>query len=488
MKSFHPAGIKSWLQQGFYLLLLPTFFALHHYVVNYPFVKGSDISLTILAYIAASLLVAISFYAWFKNWQKSFLCTFIILGSELFFSYFSNFISHSHIALFQNFYVQAAIILLLLSLIIFYIKKTNFGFRKLAIYLNLLLLAWLLIEGYHLVQLQSKLKALTKDSVIFKPYKKEVQPDIYVIVLDGYGGKQELKDLLGFDNNSFLDTLRDKGFFVVENSRSNYNFTLFSTASLFSMNYLHTRAGVKLETEDYTIANQQINQSPFGKHLKARGYKIINLSLFSFAETPALFTSSYKRNYPGEFAHRTFTGRLKEHIEYQFSDKSKTADSLSKIDYRYNLQTLNHLYATVPFDTARAKLVYAHLLMPHYPYYFNQDGNWNSDPYLQRSEEGYIGYVQYTNKQVLRIIDRVLATTKSPPVIILMSDHGLREFDKPVDQYYHFMNLNAIYLPGKEYAQWKDGTTNVNQLRMVSNAILSQDFPLLANKMYLLRE
>jgi hypothetical protein len=63
-------------------------------------------------------------------------------------------------------------------------------------------------------------------------------PDIYHIVLDAYGREDVLKDIYGYDNSPFLDELRNLGFFVASNARSNYWKTDLSMPSVFNMSYL----------------------------------------------------------------------------------------------------------------------------------------------------------------------------------------------------------------------------------------------------------
>ena len=47
-------------------------------------------------------------------------------------------------------------------------------------------------------------------------------PDIYYIILDGYVRDDVLKDLFAYDNSGLIEYLRGRGFFVAEQSRSNY--------------------------------------------------------------------------------------------------------------------------------------------------------------------------------------------------------------------------------------------------------------------------
>ncbi len=74
----------------------------------------------------------------------------------------------------------------------------------------------------------------------------------------------------------------------------------------------------------------------------------------------------------------------------------------------------------------------------------------------------------YTNKKLLELIDYIKTNAEQPPVIILMSDHGFRQFEEneKVDNKYHFMNLNAVLLPNRNYSGFYDGMSNVNQFRV----------------------
>ena len=91
----------------------------------------------------------------------------------------------------------------------------------------------------------------------------------------------------------------------------------------------------------------------------------------------------------------------------------------------------------------------------------------------------YTGYVQYTNKVLLQLIDTIVAKASKPPVIILMSDHGFREYDPPVDRKYQVMNQLCILLPNKNYTPFYEGMSNVNLFRVFFNSQFGQHFPLL---------
>ena len=76
------------------------------------------------------------------------------------------------------------------------------------------------------------------------------------------------------------------------------------------------------------------------------------------------------------------------------------------------------------------------------------------------------------------------------PIVLLMSDHGFREFrdEEKVDHKYQFMNLNAVLLPGKDYKNFYKGISAVNQFRAVLNTEFGQELPLLKDSCSYLTE
>ncbi|MDP8957284.1 MAG: hypothetical protein M3N24_10080, partial [Actinomycetota bacterium] len=67
---------------------------------------------------------------------------------------------------------------------------------------------------------------------------RPAKPDIYYIVLDRYGGWRTLKSEFKYDNRPFLNRLRKKGFFVADESRTNYPRTAQAIAATLDMRYL----------------------------------------------------------------------------------------------------------------------------------------------------------------------------------------------------------------------------------------------------------
>ncbi len=73
----------------------------------------------------------------------------------------------------------------------------------------------------------------------------EQPPDIYYLVLDGYGRGDFLAEEFDFDNSAMLDFLGEQGFYVAERSRANYPMTLVSVASSLNYEYLDKLLGTQ---------------------------------------------------------------------------------------------------------------------------------------------------------------------------------------------------------------------------------------------------
>ncbi len=63
-------------------------------------------------------------------------------------------------------------------------------------------------------------------------------PDVYYIILDGYGRPDVLRDIYGEDVSGFTGYLTRKGFYVAPRARSNYAQTMLSLGSSLNMEYL----------------------------------------------------------------------------------------------------------------------------------------------------------------------------------------------------------------------------------------------------------
>jgi hypothetical protein len=139
------------------------------------------------------------------------------------------------------------------------------------------------------------------------------------------------------------------------------------------------------------------------------------------------------------------------------------------------------------------KLTFAHILLPHPPFIFGEngedvsphhvahrwsDGNIYHEHYRGETPyvNGYAAQVSYLIKRVDVMIDQLLKNSPEPPVIIIQSDHGSGlnfnvTNDKLTDHHERMSITNAFYFPDRKYDELYPSITPVNSFRMVLNHV-----------------
>jgi hypothetical protein len=476
-------GLK--FRKEYFPFLLPFFIITHYYIVNYPFFSSKLAAYLFFKYLLTIFLLNFLFFLFLKSWRKSSLFTFFILCAQFFFIFLYEFLltRAGGTILSKEFFILAFLILVS-GWVFLRLKRFPGSLSKLVNFLNILVFLWIFTEFVKFISLKNYLATELKKTVLIPECGKCEKPDIYLLVLDEYAGQKELIDQFQFDNAEFLSYLRNKNFYIVPSSKSNYNLTLFSMASMFSLDTLTISNYKKPQTKDYTLAALKINNSPFGHFLQKMGYDIYNLSIFNFLDIPPIFGGLYTRDFGKEFELRTLTGRIQNDNQQLFFQKPEENEKENSLNnFNYNKEISNFLLNRLPLQSSKPKFIYAHFLMPHFPHLLNEKGQFN-DLKSQYSEHTYLGYLKYCNLQLTTILNKILSSSAPRPVILLMSDHGFRGFSKTVDRKYYFMNLNAIYLPDQDYGAWYNGVSNVNQLRLLLNQKFNQKLPLLKDSSF----
>ena len=104
--------------------------------------------------------------------------------------------------------------------------------------------------------------------------KFEQSPNIYMIQVDGYANFSELdKGYYNFDNTNFNEYLKDSGFKLYEDYRSNYYSTLSSNSSMLGMKHHYYNAPKKGVNELYNSRDIIVGKNPVVSIFKNNNYK-----------------------------------------------------------------------------------------------------------------------------------------------------------------------------------------------------------------------
>lgn len=138
---------------------------------------------------------------------------------------------------------------------------------------------------------------------------------------------------------------------------------------------------------------------------------------------------------------------------------------------------------------SKPNFTYTHLMLPHFPYYYEESGKLRPRSEWVRSDTAaFLSYLGYTNKQLLSLVDEIRARSKRPVAILLIGDHGLRTYPKPVAEKNHFLTLVAVLLPNRNYEKFYPSISHVNLLRTTANSLFGTKLPRLKDSTIFLRE
>ncbi len=478
-----------------FLLLLPAFFLLHSLIANFaPAVAGTAIK-QVLLFSGIALLLALFFLPAVKSFNKAALVSFFILS----FNFFFGSLHDTAKKLFgpQSLPVRYGFIipffLIILVCLVIWLRKTKRELKRAVLFLNLLFLA--LIAFDLVVFLPGAFKKnsynppnLSRQFIHCDTCSK---PDVYVIIADEYAGQQELREVLSFDNSVFENDLEQRGFHVVSNTKSNYNATVYSMASLFNMEYIERSAKDKVTQRDMLLCRSIINNNNVGSFFKKQGYSIRNHSFFAFQGQKMAVNNYYFHPKSRILTFETFVNRFMKDAGFNFFSKKKK-EAVEKNDW-LNDEIMDSLTKkTATQKSNQPKFVYTHFTRPHHPYFVDRNGRpfspADSLKGFARIQKEYSEHLLYTNKRLLDLIDHIQSNSATPPVILLAGDHGFRQFTKEADHKYYFMNLCAVYLPGSNYSGFYDGLSLVNTFRVILNSQFGQQFSLLKDSSIFLYE
>jgi hypothetical protein len=438
----------------------------------------------LLSLIAAGLLV-LALSAIFRDGKRAALVSTVIL--ILFYSY-----GHVYILLkgmnIDGFYLFRHRTLVplwigLAVLLLRWISRKSFRAETATYAFNLVGLFLLVLPLFRMASfsLQSRTAQAETNASVLKLTAASQPPDIYYIILDGYGRADVLKSEYDYDNTDFLNTLRDLGFTVAECSQSNYAQTQLSLSSALNFNYIDALSERFVAgSRDRTGLDELIHHSAVRQSLEQAGYQTV-----AFA-TGFLATELRDADYflgPDRPA-----GSLNE---FEVLLMETTFARLLQDGNRFGIQSAGSqlfrertLFALDQLDELSyiqgPKFVFVHLIVPHPPYVFGPTGGpiEPAEAGTTRTQEGaglYRDQAIYISSRMMEIVPKLIANSATPPIIVIQGDHGPTVASSPRAR---MSILNAYFLPGAGL-QVPSTITPVNTFRLILNAYFGQNLELL---------
>lgn len=322
---------------------------------------------------------------------------------------------------------------------------------------------------------------------------KGPRPDIFHLVLDGFGSQASLKGALDIDLAWFIQGLKERGFHVADDARTNYVQTELSLASTLNFDFIPSLLPeVSPEEHDRRYLSPLIGESAAMKKLIKSGYRFNMLG----SGFPALRFGRYEIELPSNEKISLFEGALLEMTPWRQS--GQTASS----QYRQHYDELNLAYNWLEANarpTAVPRFTFAHILAPHPPFVVDETGGfvkpkgpyglWDGSDFLQnfgndsQYRRGYANKAGYAARRTLKVIDELLKSNpKNPPIIIIQGDHGSKlHLDQnsleKTDLNETFPILYALCFPQEIRPAMKPVETPVNTYRKIFRALGEKELP-----------
>ena len=486
------------------IIIHPILFAIFPIIFLFSYnigeLKFQDIFLPLLLVLPITIGVWISLRYILKNTVKAAFIVSILL--IIFFSY-------GHIyELFDNVTIgnvdigksRYLLIPFLISLVvgIYYFIRTNRKLNNATTITNFITIALILTASVNLWTFytesiedgtfENPFLHIEGEQPVLSQLDNDDLPDIYYILLDGYAGKNALKEFLDFDNQEFYSFLNNEGFYVPEQTYGNYPITATAMASVLNMQYPHHLTDlIGTESADLHPTFELIYDNFVMKKLKSHGYTIINF------ETGADYVDEFKNldlyyckndsllehKLTNSLLHTSIIGYFVDRMEYQ--------------EHRNMIQCIFSELSEIK-NIDEPTFVYAHIVSPHVPFVFTAEGEprdpvSRSDLQGDQDAEGYLNKVKFTNMEIRKLVNKLLYKTNESPIIIIQSDHGS---DFGLDwknltedtQRQRMSNFQAFYLPNENSNLMSKTSTPVNIFRIIFNTYFNENYEILPDKIY----
>ena len=345
-------------------------------------------------------------------------------------------------------------------------------------------------------------KNLKKTTVFTQTNNSE--RDIYFIILDGYPSSKVLMEYYDYNNKDFIDSLKSKGFFIAEKSKTNYASTFLSLASSLNMMYVnHLEKGIENinNFKDRKIPYEMIKNNKLVSNLKTYGYKYVHFkSTWGATDhnpNADIYIGGPHSILLNEFNNEFTMVILKSTILREWLKKNNYFNLYSD-QILFNLNKISDLN-----EIQGPKFIFAHIMSPHPPYVFDEYGNspkvvnMNYFGNEWSRKDAFINQLKFVNKKIILAVNKILINSENKPIIIIQGDHGTcstcdSSNENTVNEYKisektlreRLNILNAMYLPEGGSKLLYHEMSPVNTFRCILKFYFNKDFNLLEDKNY----
>ena len=333
--------------------------------------------------------------------------------------------------------------------------------------------------------------------------------DYYFIILDRYPGSETLQEFYGFDNHQFIEELSDRGFLVIQNSRSNYGETGLSLPSMLNMDYLLSSTSSEKIIEDNLILRYfnalnftTVHVSSNWITTQNNSYADIIVNQYGIdlkeLKSEMLADSLWKIT----LIDRTLSYQMYYVIRVYLLGLSRPSSGIKEINKIVQSAGIDDMQEYINGTFTNVTSVSKNT---DKTYTFAHINGWEG---FCKDNCTYVETVQSINNIVIKTIDEIQSNSASDPVIVIISDHGIKPDLSQIEKHKKFINnwtcipnytINEGYLSNMNYLTnnfqslcLPDGgneyihqnITPVNIFRIIFNYYFNTSFEILEDKSF----
>ncbi|MCP4609797.1 MAG: hypothetical protein GY845_13905 [Planctomycetes bacterium] len=486
-----------------HMFLLAVYPVLYMFSQHLGEVQYREMVLPILSVLGFSSLMWILLSWFYRNRLKAGIVVSLFIFCFFFFGYCVKVMNEVNMPLRQRYILVLWILPLLCG--VYVIKRTSKPLIGLTKVLNVFSVCLVGLNLFSILAFALKTKSAvpwdgigaTSQHAALKAGKAKELPDIYYIVPDRYARADVLKEMYDCDNSEFIDYLFEKGFYVASESLANYHHTRKSLVSSLNMDHLLGFAERMGEIEA-RIFSQKIRDCRVWNFLKSAGYRYVHLgSWWEGTYRNHLADENISLFVLPEFSRAIFGETLLQPILEKLGIYDENRVHWKNVPYKFEK------LAEIPAHKGPT-FVFAHIMVPHDPYVFDRDGKFvtRTKEASRSREENYREQVLFLNEKLKELVDRLLAASRVPPIIIIQADEGpfferlwkgecaLSDLSAATkaELRQKMAILNAYYLPGFDRDKLYPSITPVNSFRLIFNHYFGTDFDRLADESYIMND
>jgi hypothetical protein len=499
--------LSRFLERGIFApFLLAVQSVLYLYLLNSAEVYFAESVRAILLSILFGIIVLGLTYLFIHHWLKASLIASLFIFLFFLFGDISDWIMKAFgLHLLQADLIVMSLVTVYMILWIWLVQNRLKNIASVNLYFNLLSIVLLIYSGISVSnselgnQISIKRDSSGPQHVIESSVSR---PDIYYIILDAYGREDILSALYSFDNSNFLNALKTRNFYIAEEATSNYVQTMLSVSSALNMDYLQSLKAEGASIENRRDLGELLENNKVRNALAQNGYQLISFRNMSHV---------------GISSAEIYCDDIGAGLAYPLSAFESMVINRTLVRVLFHVPFFNKVLTETPYDTHRSQIlttlerlkktpsldgdyfIYAHILAPHPPFVFDENGdalshdepftlsdgnNYVRDHSRESFVTGYRKQISYVNKIVLETVDVILATSDPKPIIVIQGDHGPgSQFDftslentLPAER---FSILNAYYFPDQDYTRLYPSISPVNSFRVVLNHFFGGTYDLI---------